>query len=128
MSGILSLVDFQNAARAASGWNDIEFLSQYYAGASLAARSVLPRIPKLGFFSGSTERTQVFLDTCCHIDLLIEAGEIDDNDAQMAILLLNYSDNNFHRALAAFVKYAYPFRGRPIASNSPTATRYFETL
>ena len=69
-----------------------------------------------------------FLTVCQHFDSLVERSEISRDAAQVALILLKFSDKSFYRAFKAFTNWAVPRFRQDFTTNSETADAYLRCM
>lgn len=129
MSKILSPEQFAQALRNMPGMpeNAPAESVRHYDGAARAARSALPQMPNLGFFSSGRERIAAFLSVCKHLDTMVERKDISQDEALLSLLLMMASDKGFLKAFTAFTNWAPQLRS-DLTTNSETADYYWRSL
>ncbi len=99
----------------------------YYERASIAAVRALPRVRELGFFSGTHERIETFMEVCRYLDVCVGEKVIEKDEALVALFILMFSSNNFKKAIKAFTNFAHGKNLDPRHLDSFTACLYAQT-
>lgn len=120
--------EFYELAKASGGDPTlIENELSNFDGAVDAAMQARAAMPGIGFMSVK-QRLNCFMAVCRHLDSVVESGELEESDAQIALLILRLKDRKFRKAISMFELRSDRYGARERAEMPRTARFYMVQL